>query len=125
MTTEVTPRAAGLERFCSTRKTYLGREVVDAERDSTPPKLLATLVVSSEQADCWGSEPVIADDRVIGYITSGGYGWRTQASLAVAWIDSNYADPGTRLQVQILEQLYPAEVVADPLYDSANGKLKA
>ena len=124
MTTEVSPHAAALERFCSRGKTYLGSEAVDAERESPPAKSLATLVVTTDHADCWGSEPVLLDDQVVGYVTSGGYGWRTGKSLAVAWLDTHLAKPGSGLQVQILEELYPAEVVSDPLYDPDNAKLR-
>ncbi len=124
MTTEVSPHAAGLERFCSQRKDYLGRAAVDAERESPPPKKLATLVVQSDDADCWGSEPVLIDDEVVGYITSGGYGWRSGQSLAVAWLDATHAQPGTELQVQILQQAISARVVADPVYDSGDIKLR-
>ncbi len=124
MTTEVSPHAAGLERFCSQRKDYLGRAGVDAERESPPPKKLATLAVQSDDADCWGSEPVLKGDEVIGYITSGGYGWRSDHSLAVAWLDAAYAQPGTELRVQILQQSMNARVVADPVYDTGDSKLR-
>ena len=124
MTTEVSPHAAGLAHFCSRNKSYLGSDAVDAERKSPPAKSLATLVVSGNQSDCWGSEPVLLDGDVVGYITSGGYGWRTGKSLGVAWIDSHLAQPGTSLHVQILEQQFPAKVVSDPLYDPDNELLK-
>ena len=85
----------------------------------------STLAVEVEDADCWGSEPVLRDGELIGYVTSGGYGWRIGKSLAVGWIDATAAEVGTRLKVQILERLYNAEVIADPAYDPANLKLRS
>ncbi len=124
MTTEVTPRAAGLERFCSRNKNYIGRDAVDALGETLPKKMLATLAVDTQDADCWGMEPVLREGEPIGYVTSGGYGWRIGRSLAVGWIDTSSAIPGTRMQVQILEQMRGAEVVADPVYDPDNEKLR-
>lgn len=125
MTTEVTPRAAGLELFCARDKDYLGRAAVESQREAAPPRQLATLAVDSDDADCWGSEPVLNDGELVGYVTSGGYGWRIDKSLAVGWIDAASAAVGTRLQVQILESLYDAEVIADPAYDPDNLKLRS
>ncbi|MCP4471011.1 MAG: FAD-dependent oxidoreductase [Gammaproteobacteria bacterium] len=49
MTTEVTPRAAGLERFCATDKNYIGSAALDAQRHSAPPRVLATLAVDCDR----------------------------------------------------------------------------
>ncbi len=125
MTTEVTPRAAGLEFFCARDKDYLGRAAVDRLRESSPARVLATLAVETDAADCWGSEPVFHDGELVGYVTSGGYGWRIGKSLAVSWIDTASAAVGTRLQVQILGRLHDAEVTADPVYDPDNLKLRS
>ena len=123
MTTEITPHAAGLERFCSTRKDYIGRNAVDEERENPPPKRLVTLEVDATAPPCWGTEPILLDGRLIGYVTSGGMGWRTGKMLAVGWIESASASPGTDLEVQVLLQNYPAKVLSDPVYDPDNRKL--
>lgn len=123
LTTEITPKAAGLERFCSTSKSYLGSGSVQNMIDQTPARCLATLVVDTRDADCWGSEPIFQNDRLVGYVTSGGYGWRVEKSLAVGWVESTAAVAGTELEVQILQQRYPAVVAADPIFDAKNEKL--
>jgi dimethylglycine dehydrogenase len=125
MTTEVTPRAANLERFCSKTKQYIGKDAVDADRGKAPQRMLATLAIDTDKADCWGSEPVLHQGDLIGYVTSGGYGWRIEKSLAVGWIDAEYADIGRRLQVQILGEIHAAEVIADAAYDSSDTKLRS
>ena len=67
---------------------------------------------------------MLHDGEVVGYVTSGGYGWRAGQSLAVAWLDAGSARPGSRLQVQILQKLHDAEVVADPVYDAGDSRLR-
>ncbi|MBV7395714.1 GcvT family protein [Mameliella sediminis] len=123
MTTEVTPTAAGLGRFCSTKKDYIGRAAVDRERAAPPAKRFVTLEVDPAAPPCWGTEPVLKDGALIGYVTSGGMGWRTGKMLAVAWVQAGAVDPGAALEVQILLNTYKAAVLADPVYDPTNARL--
>ena len=123
MTTEITPHAAGLQRFCSTKKNYIGCDVVDRERDTPPVKRLVTLVVDASAPPCWGTEPVLKDGDLVGYITSGGMGWRCGAMLAVAWLDAEAVIDGPDLEVQILLKTYSAKMVDDPIYDPGNQRL--
>lgn len=124
MTTEVSPHAAGLERFCATGKPYIGSEAVARERTEPPVRRLATLIVDKSAPPCWGTEPILDGEDVIGYVTSGGMGWRTGQALAVAWMDSARTAPGTQLDVQVLLKRYAATVAADPVYDPQNRILR-
>ena len=63
------------------------------------------------------------DNTLVGYVTSGGMGWRVDNPLAVAWIDSTGIAVGDELKVQILAKTYGALVVADPIYDPDNSRL--
>lgn len=123
LTSEVTPHAAGLARFCSKTKDYIGRAAVDAARHAPPAKRFVTLEVAAEAPPCWGTEPVFRDGRLVGYVTSGGMGWRCGMMLAVAWVDTAVGAPGTGLDVQILMQTYRVTVRADPVHDPENIKL--
>lgn len=120
MTTEVTPHAAGLERFCSKTKDYIGRAVVDAGRTAPPARKLVTLSVDIASPPCWGTEPVMKGGTLIGYVTSGGMGWRTDKMLAVAWVNVELLGEGNDLTVQILQKNYKATLVMDPVYDPEN-----
>ncbi|MCY4038495.1 MAG: FAD-dependent oxidoreductase [Hyphomicrobiales bacterium] len=120
ITSEVTPHAAGLERFCSKTKDYIGRSVVEAERVTPPKKRFVTLAVDAAAPPCWGTEPVLKEGELIGYVTSGGMGWRTDKMLAVGWINGDGVNNGDELEIQILLKCYKAVVVADPVYDPKN-----
>jgi len=123
MTTEITPHAAGLERFCSTSKDYIGRGAVDAQRGAPPEKRLVTLEVDPAAPPCWGTGPVLRNGAPIGHVTSGGMGWRCGKTLAVGWIDGTGVAPGSALEVQILLRTYSAIAVSDPVHDPKNEKL--
>jgi dimethylglycine dehydrogenase len=96
---------------------------VDAARSADPGNCLATVVVDTEDADCWGSEPIYHIGGLIGYVTSGGYGWRAGRSLAIGWMPFDTAVPGAMLEVEILGVRRNASVVADPVYDPDNSRL--
>ena len=123
LTTEVSPQAAGLERFCSTKKNYVGRQAVDKLRGGIPVKKFVTLELPLDAPPCWGTEPVFRGGHLIGHVTSGGMGWRTGKMLAVAWLDAAGLEFGEKLEVQILLETYTAKVSADPIYDPQNSKL--
>ncbi|MCF2872008.1 FAD-dependent oxidoreductase [Octadecabacter sp. G9-8] len=123
MTTEVTPHAAGLQRFCSKTKDYIGRSVVDRQRDIAPAKVFVTVEVDANAPPCWGTEPVLKDGQLIGYVTSGGMGWRCGKMLAVCWIDAKHRTIGGALDLQVLGQIYLAKVLADPVFDPNNQHL--
>ena len=123
LTTEVTPHAAGLQRFCSKTKAYIGKGVVDRERELAPEKRYVTLTIDADAPPCWGTEPVFKDGNLLGYVTSGGMGWRVGRPLAVAWIDSSNVAAGDKLDVQILNDSYSSQVATDPIYDPQNSRL--
>ena len=81
------------------------------------------IAVDADGADCWGQEPIFDAGAMVGYVTSGGYGWRVYKSLAVGWIPRRLTEPGTKLQVEILGDRYSATVLADPVYDPNNARL--
>ena len=75
-------------------------------------------------ADPRGSEPVTRDGAIVGRTTSGGYGWRTGKSLALAMVRPEYSRPGTEVEVRVLGETRRAVVVADSPYDPANTALR-
>ena len=89
------------------------------------PRQLVCLVCAAEDADPWGYNPIFSGDQIVGMTSSGGYGHRTGKSIALGYVIPDLAVPGTRLEVEVLGQKLAAEVVAMPLYDPKNEKMKA
>jgi len=82
------------------------------------------MVVEAEDADAWGYNPIFSGDQQVGMTSSGGYGHRLEKSIALGYIPPELAKPGTELQVEILGEKRPATVVAMPLYDPKNDRMK-
>ena len=58
-------------------------------------------------------------------IASGGYGHAVGKTLAFAYVEPQLAEPGARVEIEILGARRRAEVLAAPVYDPANERLKA
>jgi dimethylglycine dehydrogenase len=84
-----------------------------------------TFVVDALDADAIGDEPVWQDGKVVGWVTSGGYGHCAAASLALGYVPSALAVPGTRFEIEILGERRGATLVAKPLYDPAGDRMRS
>ncbi len=117
---------SGLERFVDLdRGPFLGRDALVAWRDKGFANTLVTLEVEGvRDADARGSEPVMKNGAMVGRTTSGGYGWRTGKSLALAMVNPEFSQVGGEVDVRILGETRRAVVIPDSPYDPANKALK-
>jgi len=117
---------SGLDRFVDFNKgKFLGREALIAWRDKGFANKLVTLKLEgATDADARGSEPVTKDGRPIGRTTSGGYGWRTGKSLALAMLRPEFAVAGAEVEVAVLGEQRAAIVIPDSAYDPENRALR-
>jgi glycine cleavage system aminomethyltransferase T len=58
-------------------------------------------------------------------VTSGGYGYSLQSSIAYAYLPAELLEPGTRVSVGVFGRDVGAEVRAEPLFDPGNEKVRA
>jgi len=68
---------------------------------------------------------ISVDGKAVGYTTSGGFGYRLNKSVALGYVEAQYASPGTTLSIGILGDTASAQVVAEPAYDPKNELLRA
>ena len=122
LASDFTALEAGMDRWVRFDKTdFIGRDALLAvAQNGGPRRRLACLVVDADGADAHGFEPVREGDRIVGFVTSGGYGFRVDRSIALGYLPTECCGPGTRLTVEILGSRRPATVVQAPLYDPAN-----
>ena len=118
---------SGLKRFVDFDKgPFLGRDGLLAWADRGFANRLVTLEVHDvTNADARGSEPVTKSGATVGRTTSGGYGWRTRKSLALAMVRPEVSAPGTELEVRVLGETHRATIIADSPHDPSNAALRA
>src|SRR5213078_1751934 len=94
VTPDETPYEAGLGFAVKLDKgDFVGRDAL-VERSTEPEHLLACLVLDDPRSVALGSEPVRVDGRVAGRVTSGGYGYTVERSIAYAYLPAAEVRPG-------------------------------
>lgn len=123
---EHNPFEARLERFVKLDKDdFIGKTALLEQIERGPRKLLVSMTVDCDIACAHSGDPVFADERQVGTVTSAGYGHRVQKNIAYAYVDPETAAVGTRLELGILGERYAAEVVEPILYDPENLLMRA
>jgi dimethylglycine dehydrogenase len=126
LTNEITMIEAGLERFVKFDKgDFVGREALLRRKQDGVQTRLIYVEVAAGDADVRGGEPLLAGEQVIGVTTSGGYGHTVKKSLAFAYVNPEFAMPGFTFDIEILAQRHRATVLAEPLYDPKNVRLRS
>ena len=127
ITPDETPYEAGLGFAVAARQ---GRRSWDGRRCSSakaagPRKRLRCLVLDDPRSVCLGNEPVRVDGDVVGRVTSGGYGFAVERSIAYAYLPPDRAAIGTRGDVEVFGEWIGFEVMREPLYDPAGERIRA
>jgi len=127
ITPDYTPFEASLDRFVRLKKgAFIGREALERQLAAGVPNRFVTLEVHQvSDADPLGNEPLFdRAGRMIGRATSGYYGHCLQKSLAIGYVRSEHATPGTELSIEILGERKPATVLPESPYDPENVQLR-
>jgi glycine cleavage system aminomethyltransferase T/glycine/D-amino acid oxidase-like deaminating enzyme len=127
ITPEETPYQAGLGFAVRLGKgtDFIGREALLAAKERPLQRRLACLVLDDPHSVALGNEPVRVDGSVVGRVTSGGYGFAVERSIAYAYIPPNLAEVGQRTEVEVFGQWVGCTVSAEPLYDPGGERIKA
>lgn len=122
---EYTPGMTGMDRWIDWSKEFMGKKAALQEKESNSKgKILVTLEVDATDADASGYEPITKDGKLIGYITSGGYGHHVGKSLGMALIDSEFAEVGSSLSVYVVGEERGASVIANSPYDPKGERIR-
>ncbi|MEO1197601.1 MAG: aminomethyltransferase family protein, partial [Pseudomonadota bacterium] len=118
---------SGLDRFISFKKNvdFPGRAALLAEKTEGPAKRAVGLVIDANGHDAPYMANVWKDGERVGETTSGAWGYRVDASLAIGMVRADLTEPGTALEVEIFGQMHPATVKAMPFWDPENERLRA
>jgi dimethylglycine dehydrogenase len=118
---------SGLDRFIHPNKgDFIGRDALVQWRERGFDNSFVTLEVHGvTDADALGNNPIYSNDQVVGRATGGNYGFRVQKSIALGMVKPEYAEIGTKLQMDILGNLHEVTVIQESPYDPENHKLRA
>ena len=128
LSTDYTLLEGGLERFVKLDKSqdFTGKAAILSEKQSGRKKAFATLVIDAGTCDAPYMSTLWQGDTLVGETTSGAWGYRVNASVALAMLRPDLTQPGAELEVEIYGERRRAVVQQDqPLWDPENERLKA
>ena len=127
LSTDYTLFEAGLDRFVRLGKDqdFPGKAALQVELQRGPSKASVSLMVDAAIADTPPMSTIWKDGAVIGEATSGAYGYRVGSSIALGVVKAEHAEVGTEMEVEIYGERCPAKVVAMPLWDPDNARIRA
>lgn len=125
LTSEFNALEANLAYFVKFDKgDFEGKAALLAAKEAGIQHKLVLLEIHDSDVDaCVGMEPVYCGDTIVGQVSSGGYGYRCEKSLALAYVKVSALQD--ELSVKILGEHYQATYLEKIPYDAQGAKLKA
>lgn len=122
---DYTPYEAGLGFAVKLNKgNFIGREALLQQKEQGLRRKLCCLTLADASISAIGNEPIRAGEQVVGWASSGGYGYSVRQSMVYAYLPLAHAALGTILTVEILGERITATVVREPLWDPAGERVK-
>jgi len=120
------PYEAGLGRFVDLNKgSFIGRAAAAEEKESGGALRLVAFTVEATDADALGDEPIWHDGKVVGWVTSGAFGHRVGASLALGYVPAAVAAANGGFEIEIIGERHRADRLSGAAFDPAGAKMRA
>ncbi|MFL5833020.1 MAG: FAD-dependent oxidoreductase [Solirubrobacterales bacterium] len=104
---------------------FIGREALLEAAERGPRSRLCCLTLADPRSIALGNEPVRVGGEIAGRVTSGGYGYTVERSIAYAYLPPQASEPGTAVEVEIFGRWVEGEVVREPLFDPKGERVRA
>ena len=115
------PFEMGLDRLVNleTEANFIGKNALSIIKEKGVSKKQVGLKIKMDPLDSPNKDfwPIEIEDKIIGKVTSAVYSPRLKENIALAIIDVNFANLGTKITVSINGSKIEAKVVQIPFYD--------
>ncbi|MBP6501975.1 MAG: GcvT family protein [Rhodoferax sp.] len=112
------PFEAGLDRFVKLDKPdFIGKAAALKEKQDGPKRTRICMQVDATDTDVMGDEPIWVDGKVVGWVTSGGYGHGVDQSLAQGYVPTELVKPDMQMEIEILGERRVARLQTEPPFD--------
>ena len=114
VTPDTNPFEAGLGFAVALDKpVFLGRDALKGVKAKGPSRRLSTLTVDGF-APLIGGEALLCDGRVAGTVSSAGYGYSVNKTIAMGYVRRDFATDGTAVFLMVRGKALPARVAPMP-----------
>jgi glycine cleavage system aminomethyltransferase T len=124
MHSEYNPLEAGLGWAVRWEKEFIGREALERIKTEGIARKLCCMTLNEPGAVALGKEPILADGKKIGYVTSANYGYSVGAWIVYGYLPIALAAEGTQVEVEYFGVRQPATVRREPLFDPKSARMK-
>ena len=104
---------------------FIGREALVEAKERGPRTRIACLTLDDPRSVALGNEPLRVGGEIVGRVTTGGYGYTVERSIAYAYLPPELAKPGTGVEVEIFGEWVGGEVADEPLFDPKGERIRA
>ena len=128
LSTDYSLLESGLDRFIKFDKaqSFPGKESLLKEKQRGISKKFVTMIIEGNDCDAPYMSTIMCDGKIVGEVTSGAYGHRVGASIALGMVKTDLAKPGQKVFVDIFGKLYESIIQEPgPLWDSKNLALRS
>ena len=118
----------GLERYFAPDKAqnFSGKQALLELQQQPVARRCVTLSIVDSPYDPTYMSNVYSGDKLVGAVSSGGYGYRVNSGVALAMIASEHCQADSELEVEMFGKRYPARVHANScLWDATNDRIRA
>ncbi len=104
---------------------FFGRDALVEAKERGPQKKLVAILLEDPRSVALGNEPVQIGGEICGRVTTGGYGYTLERSIAYAYVPPDQAEAGTGVEVEIFGKWIAGEIASEPLFDPKGERIKA
>ena len=127
LSTDYSLLESGLERFIKfdKKEVFPGKQSLLSEKQRGSVKKFVSMIIKDNVCDAPYMSTIWHDGKIIGEVTSGAYGHRVNASIALGMVKTDLAISGQTVSVDIFGNDFPAIIQnSGPLWDPNNEVLK-
>ena len=116
LTEQRTPIEANLGWIVEEQTGFIGAEVCKRQREQGTEQKLVPLVITGEGIPRQGNE-VVSGEEVVGEVTSGTLSPSLEVGIGMAYVNSELAEPGTPIEIDVRGKRRAARIESVPLYE--------
>jgi 4-methylaminobutanoate oxidase (formaldehyde-forming) len=108
---------------------FIGRAAVLERRGAGVSRRLVQFMLRDPEPLLYGTEPILRDGAVAGYLASGGYGHFVGAAIGLGYVTQREGESdgelvGGTYEIEIAGQRFPARASLRPLYDPSGERVR-
>ena len=124
---DVSPLEAGLDFAVNWSGDFIGKRSLEERKAKGIQSTMVSFKLDDANAWPIGNEPIWFNDTIVGQTTSGTYGYRVGAPVALGYVQLDAFEElhDARVKVDIARALFDASVSVRPLFDPAGSRMRS